>query len=200
MGEIQEVRLGDCPICGAKNTLKALQFIHEIPYFGQVMESTIICENCNYRNADVMILEEKEPRLYTLRVEEERDLFTRVVRSKSGTVELEEVGVTVEPGPAAQGFITNIEGLIERVKDALITTRNFKSQEGDEEAVRKVDELLEYLEEVRDGKKPLTVRIMDPFGHSALIGEKVKSRLLTKEEIKNLSTGPYVVYEPDQEG
>ncbi|WP_048149883.1 ZPR1 zinc finger domain-containing protein [Palaeococcus ferrophilus] len=200
MGEIQEVRLGDCPICGAKNSLKALQFIHEIPYFGKVMESTIICENCNYRNADVMVLEEKEPRLYTLRVEEEKDLFTRVVRSKSGTVELEEVGVTVEPGPAAQGFITNVEGLIERVKDALITTRNFKSQEGDEEAVKKVDELLEYLEEVRDGKKPLTVRIMDPFGHSALIGEKVKSRLLTQEEIKSLSTGPYVVYEPDQEG
>ena len=200
MGEIQEVRLGDCPICGGKGTLKALQFIHEIPYFGKVMESTIICEKCGYRNADVMVLEEKEPRLYTLRVEEEKDLFTRVVRSKSGTVELEEVGVTVEPGPAAQGFITNVEGLIERVVDALITTRNFKSQDGDEEAVKKVDELLKYLEEVRDGKKPLTVRIMDPFGHSALIGEKVKSRLLSKEEIKSLSTGPYVVYEPDQEG
>jgi len=31
------------------------------------------------------------------------------------------------------------------------------------------------------------VRIMDPFGNSALIGEKVKSRVLTKEEVAKLS-------------
>ncbi|HDH44965.1 MAG TPA: hypothetical protein ENG66_06220, partial [Thermococcus sp.] len=69
MREMYEVRLGDCPICGGKNTLKAINHIHEIPYFGKVMESTIICEKCGYRNADVMILEEKEPKLYSIKVE-----------------------------------------------------------------------------------------------------------------------------------
>lgn len=39
---------------------------------------------------------------------------------------------------------------------------------------------------------------MDPFGNSALIGEKVKSRKLTKEEIRKLSKGPYIVIEPDE--
>ena len=77
--------------------------------------------------------------------------------------------------------------------------RNFKTQENDKESVKKIDEILSYIEEVREGKKPLTVKIMDPFGNSALIGEKVKSRLLTKEEIKKLSTGPYVVYYPEEE-
>ncbi|EHR78218.1 hypothetical protein OCC_04168 [Thermococcus litoralis DSM 5473] len=199
MSEIHEVRLGDCPICGGKNTLKALNHIHEIPYFGKVMESTIICEKCGYRNADVMILEEKEPKLYSIKVEEEKDLFTRVVRSKSGTIELEEIGVKIEPGPASQGFVTNIEGVLERTRETLLMTRNFKTQENDEESVKKIDELLSYIEEVKEGKKPLTVKIMDPFGNSALIGEKVKSRLLTKEEIKKLSTGPYVVYYPEEE-
>ncbi|MCO6041689.1 MULTISPECIES: ZPR1 zinc finger domain-containing protein [Thermococcus] len=199
MSEIHEVRLGDCPICGGKNTLKALNHIHEIPYFGKVMESTIICEKCGYRNADVMILEEKEPKLYSIKVEEEKDLFTRVVRSKSGTIELEEIGVKIEPGPASQGFVTNIEGVLERTRETLLMARNFKTQENDEESVKKIDELLSYIEEVKEGKKPLTVKIMDPFGNSALIGEKVKSRLLTKEEIKKLSTGPYVVYYPEEE-
>ncbi len=198
MGDIQEVSLGDCPICGAKNSLRAFQHIHEISYFGKIMESTIICEKCGYRNADIMILEEREPRLYTIKVEEERDLFTRVVRSKSGTIELEEIGVKIEPGPAAEGFITNIEGVLERVKETLLMTKNFKKQDGEEEAVKKVDELLAYIEDVKGGKKPLTVKIMDPFGNSALIGEKVKSRLLTKEEIKRLSTGPYIVYDPEE--
>lgn len=199
MSEMYEVRLGDCPICGGKNTLKALNHIHEIPYFGKVMESTIICEKCGYRNADVMILEEKEPKLYSIKVEEEKDLFTRVVRSKSGTVELEEVGIKIEPGPASQGFVTNIEGVLERTRETLLMARNFKTQENDKESVKKIDEILSYIEEVREGKKPLTVKIMDPFGNSALIGEKVKSRLLTKEEIKKLSTGPYVVYYPEEE-
>jgi len=193
---IQEIKLGDCPLCDGKNTLKALQYIHDIPYFGRVMESTIICEKCGYRSADVMILEEKEPKLYTVRVEDEKDLFTRVVRSKSGTIELEELGIKVEPGPASQGFVSNVEGVLERVRETLLMAKNFKEQENDSEAVKKIDELLKYIEDVRKGKKPLTVKIMDPFGNSALIGEKVKTRLLTKEEIKRLSKGPYVVIEP----
>lgn len=196
---IQEVRLGDCPICGGKNSLKAIQYIHDIPYFGKVMESTIICEKCGYRNADVMILEEKEPKLYTVKVEEDKDLFTRVVRSKSGTIELKELGIKIEPGPASQGFVSNVEGVLERVRETLLMTRSFKEQENDKEAVKKIDGLLEYIEDVKEGRKPLTVKIMDPFGNSALVGEKVKSRLLTKEEIKKLSKGPYVIIEPDED-
>ncbi len=202
LGEVQVISLGDCPICGGKGTLKAIQYIHEIPYFGKVMESTIYCERCGYRNADVMILEDRPPKLYTVRVENEKDLFTRVVRSKSGTIELEEIGVKIEPGPAAEGFITNIEGVLERVRETLLMAREFRKQEGDEEAVKKADEILEYIEEVKEGKKPLTVRIADPLGNSALIGEKVKSRLLTEEEIKKLSLGPYklVPAEEPEEG
>jgi len=199
MSGIHEVRLGDCPICGGKNTLKALNYLYEIPYFGKVMESTIICEKCGYRNADVMLLEEKEPKLYTVKVEEEKDLFTRVVRSKSGTIELEEIGIKIEPGPASQGFVTNIEGVLERARETLLMAKNFKKEENEEESIKKIEEILNYIEGVKEGKKPLTVRIMDPFGNSALIGEKVKSRLLTKEEVAKLSKGPYVVYDPSEE-
>ncbi|NJE61594.1 ZPR1 zinc finger domain-containing protein [Thermococcus sp. 21S7] len=197
-GEIQEIRLGDCPICGGKGTLKVLQYVHDIPYFGKVMESTIICEKCGYRNADVMMLEDRPPKLYSVRVEEEKDLFTRVVRSKSGTIELDEIGVRIEPGPAAEGFVTNVEGILERVRETLVMAKHFRQGEGDEEAVRKADEILQYIEEVKEGKKPLTVRVMDPLGNSALIGEKVKSRLLTQEEIESLSLGPYVLVEPEE--
>ncbi|WP_297515279.1 ZPR1 zinc finger domain-containing protein [Thermococcus sp.] len=198
LGEVQVISLGDCPICGGKNTLKAIQHIHEIPYFGKVMESTIICEKCGYRNADVMILEDRPPKLYTVKVEEEKDLFTRVVRSKSGTIELEEIGVKIEPGPASEGFITNVEGVLERVRETLLMAREFRKQEGDEEAVKKADEILQYIEDVKEGKKPLTVKIADPLGNSALIGEKVKSRLLTEEEIQKLSLGPYQIVNPEE--
>jgi zinc finger protein len=196
--DVQVITLGDCPICGGKGTLKAIQHVHEIPYFGKVMESTIFCEKCGYRNADVMILEDRPPKLYTVKVENEKDLFTRVVRSKSGTIELDEIGVKIEPGPAAEGFVTNVEGVLERVRETLLMAKHFKEQEGDEEAVKKTEEIIEYIKDVKEGKKPLTVRIMDPLGNSALIGEKVKSRLLTREEIDSLSLGPYVRVNPDE--
>jgi len=196
--DVQVITLGDCPICGGKGTLKAIQHIHEIPYFGKVMESTIICEKCGYRNADVMILEDRPPKLYTVRVENERDLFTRVVRSKSGTIELDEIGVKIEPGPAAEGFVTNVEGLLERVRETLIMAKHFKEGEGDKEAVKNAEKILDYIQEVKEGRKPLTVRIMDPLGNSALIGEKVRSRLLTQEEIDKLSLGPYVKVNPEE--
>ena len=196
--DVQVISLGDCPICGGKGTLKAIQYVHEIPYFGKVMESTIICEKCGYRNADVMILEDRPPKLYTVRVENERDLFTRVVRSKSGTIELDEIGVKIEPGPAAEGFVTNVEGLLERVRETLIMAKHFKEGEGDKEAVKNAEKILDYIQEVKEGRKPLTVRIMDPLGNSALIGEKVRSRLLTQEEIDKLSLGPYVKVNPEE--
>jgi len=196
--EIQVISLGDCPICGGNGTLKAIQYVHDIPYFGKVMESTIICEKCGYRNADVVLLEDRPPKLYTVKIEGEKDLFTRVVRSKSGTIELDEIGVKIEPGPAAEGFVTNVEGVLERVRETLLMAKEFKRQEGDKEAVKRADEVLEYIQEVKEGKKPLTVRIMDPLGNSALIGEKVKSRLLTREEIDSLSLGPYVRVNPEE--
>ncbi len=190
-GKVLEVRLGDCPICGSKDTLKVLQHVHEIPYFGKVMESTVICERCGYRNADVMPLEEKEPKVYTVKVEGDEDLSIRVVRSKSGTVELEEIGVKIEPGPAAEGFVSNVEGLLNRVQSVLMMTKDFGEQEGDEEAVKKIEELLRYLEDVKSGRKVVTVKVSDPFGNSALIGEKVKSHLLSEDEVEKLSKGPY---------
>jgi zinc finger protein len=120
------------------------------------------------------------------------------VRSKSGTIELEEIGVKIEPGPASEGFITNVEGVLERVRETLLMAREFRKGEGDEEAVKKADEILQYIEDVKEGKKPLTVKIADPLGNSALIGEKVKSRLLTEEEIQRLSLGPYQIVNPEE--
>jgi zinc finger protein len=76
--------------------------------------------------------------------------------------------------------------------------REFRKQEGDEEAVKKADEILQYIEDVKEGKKPLTVKIADPLGNSALIGEKVRSRLLTEEEIQKLSLGPYRIVNPEE--
>ena len=35
----------DCPVCGGKNTATYTTQTHELAYFGEIVESTIQCEN-----------------------------------------------------------------------------------------------------------------------------------------------------------
>ncbi len=43
----------------------------KIPYFGEIMESTLLCHECGYKHADTICVEKKEPVKYTLTVEKE---------------------------------------------------------------------------------------------------------------------------------
>ncbi len=164
-----------CPACGEPGVL--LDFhVHTIPYFGEVMESTLLCNRCGYRQVDVQILEEKEPCRYTLKVKGEEDINARVVRSSTGKIIIPELGVEVTPGSDAQGFISNIEGVLERVSDAIKMARNWAEEE---EKKKKADELLSRIEDVKEGKEEVTVILEDPFGNSAIISEKAKREKLS---------------------
>ena len=39
----------DCPVCHAKGSLKLETKTENIPYFGEVMESTVICDECGFK-------------------------------------------------------------------------------------------------------------------------------------------------------
>ena len=56
----------DCPVCKCKNTLEMTSKTEKIPYFGEIMESTILCSECGYRHSDTICLEQKEPVRYSL--------------------------------------------------------------------------------------------------------------------------------------
>ncbi|MDK2929671.1 MAG: zinc finger protein, partial [Methanococcus sp.] len=69
----------DCPICGKEDSLKLITQELEIPYFGKVIETTILCEACKYKKSDIFPVDVKEPKRYTLTVEDEYDLNKRVI-------------------------------------------------------------------------------------------------------------------------
>jgi len=62
----------------------------------------------------------------------------------------------------------------------------------DEEKHSKGLEIQKSLEEAIEGKRSLTVIIEDPFGNSAIISDKAKSRVLSSEELEHLKTGMIV--------
>jgi len=184
----------DCPICGGKNTFKIFNNQLDIPYFGRVMETTMICDKCKYRKSDIIPLEVKEPKRYTLRVSNEEDLNKRVVRSSTGHIKIPELGFEVKPGPASEGYISNVEGVLNRLEDALKMLMKW----ADDEEKKRGEEILKKIEDVKKGKENVTLVIEDPLGHSAIIGDGVKEEKLSEEEIKKLSEGNILIMEKNK--
>jgi zinc finger protein len=172
-----------CPQCSKE--AKIIQLAKEIPFFGKIMLQTMVCEHCGFKFSDAMSLEFNNPKGFEVKIETVKDLETKLVRNSSGTIEIPELGMTMEPGPFAEGFYTNIEGLLERFEEVLAPFL-----ESEEENQQKMAEkIIELLKKCKDAELSFTVRLLDPFGGSALIGKKVKQFELSKKEAERLKKG-----------
>lgn len=163
----------ECPVC-TKKTLTLSETDMDVPFFGKVFLFTMACESCKYHKTDVEAAEQKEPCTYTLEVTEKTDLSVRVVKSSEGIVKIPHVG-SIEPGPSAEGYVTNIEGIITRIKEQVEAIRD---AEEDEDLKKKAKNLLKKIQNVLWGEETIKIIIEDPTGNSAIISEKaVKGKL-----------------------
>ncbi len=163
----------ECPICHNK-TLTLMEAETEIPFFGKTYIFSMNCSNCNYHKADVEADEEKEPSKYTIETSSEDDMKIRVIKSSNATVKIPHVG-NIEPGEASNGYITNIEGILQRMKKMVEILRDDSE---DEEDRKKAKNILKKLLKVMWGQEKLKIIIEDPTGNSAIISDKaVKSKL-----------------------
>ncbi len=186
-----QVLSAECPMC--HQALAIIQVPETIPLFGQIVIQTMRCSHCSYKFSDVMSVEFRGPIGFEARIEEEKDLHTKLVRNSSGTVEIPELGFLLEPGPMAEGFYTNMEGLLERVDGIL----KYLSSNADSEKQKSLaKELLQKSLKFRAGKLPFTVIVKDPFGGSALIGQKVTKFNISEKEAHALKHGVMVMDKP----
>ncbi len=177
--------ISDCPICGNLKCVEVTTKTDNIPYFGEIMESTLLCQECGYKHSDTICLEQKDPVHYTLLIGRGK-LNSRVIKSQSATLSLPELGLKVEPGPKSQGYVSNVEGVLERFEKAVETALSWAD---DPEARENARSILEDLHQVRCGGRQTKLVVKDPFGHSAILDKDAKKRGLTEEELKNLKTG-----------
>jgi len=180
----------DCPVCKAKGCLQVKTKTEEIPYFGEVMETTLICEECGYRHSDIICLEAKEPVKYSLTVDKSK-MMVRVVKSQSATMNIPELGLKVEPGPQSQGYVSNVEGVLNRFEKAIQTALKWTE---DKEVEQNAVKILDELNQVKKGDKKVTVIIQDPFGHSLIEDSGARRDILSEEELKELETG-FITFE-----
>jgi zinc finger protein len=164
---VQSVVPGRCPYC--EREIQYLYQTENIPYFSDILIVTGRCE-CGYRHADTLILTGGEPARWEYPVEGPEDLNARVVRSASGTVRIPELGVEIDPGPACEGYVSNVEGVLERIDDVLAGVLTWAEGEERENALA----LRTRIELAREGSLPFTLSIEDPTGNSAIVSEKAR--------------------------
>ncbi|WP_424357261.1 ZPR1 zinc finger domain-containing protein [Methanocella sp. MCL-LM] len=196
MSEIREENLDEiatatakvsCPVCHSDLEMRSHQ--DNIPYFGDVLEISSVC-TCGFKYADTLILSQRDPLRHTMKVCSEGHMCNRVIRSTSGTMRIPEWGIDIEPGPASEAYISNVEGVLDRIETVVSMARKWAEAE---EEVEKADQLLKIIDDARTGNVQFTLIIEDPLGNSAIIGDEVSVEPLSPEYAENLHTGMFVV-------
>ncbi len=156
-----------CPVC-SKKSLALTEREQEIPYFGKVFLFSMTCNGCKFHKADLECAEAKEPARYSIEVSGSEDMSIRVVKSSQATVKVPYVA-EIEPGAASNGYVTNVEGLLQRIKKQIEVVRD---TEEDQDAVQKAKSLIKKINRCVWGEEKLKIIIEDPSGNSAIISDK----------------------------
>lgn len=170
-----------CPNCDGEAVLS--QTVDNVEHFGSMMFSVLKCGYCGFRLSDVMSLAFQSPSSFEAKVSKASDLSIKIIKSSTGTVKIPELGVEIEPGPASEGYFTNLEGLLDRVEQVSRILLNSATKPVEVKAAEKA---LHKVLKAREGKFKFKVKVLDPFGNSALIGNGVKKRALSEKEAARL--------------
>ena len=107
-----------CPVCNEKD-LKMTRTIYSLPDGDDVLIILLECNKCNYKKSDmVSMFTAFKPGEYLLTVDD-GDFTHKVFRGARGDLEIPEIGMIIERGPAATFEFTNIEGIILKMKTQL---------------------------------------------------------------------------------
>ena len=177
-----------CPVCKQKELVYHTDQI-SIPHFGSVLIITMKCQKCLFRQNNILILDAKEPSRYSVKVEGVADLAIKVVRSNTGAIRIPEFGISMEPGTIAQAFISNIEGILHRFKDAIDMAKRWSEESS---KAKRATLLADMIDEAIEGKRAFTLIIEDPLGNSAIVAKdpsRVHIEKLSKYEMEKLKEG-----------
>lgn len=175
-GKIWDLR-GACPRCGAD--IKISEYLYNAPLVGMVILASGTCDRCGYNYRNVRAAESHGPQRLKLYIDEPEDLNIIIVRASSASLYIPEFGISIEPGPASEGFITTVEGILNRIMNVL------KMLENDEDVdPKKLMEVEDKLIKAMKGETPFTLIIRDPDGVSRIISDKVEKERIYSDNTR----------------
>lgn len=184
-GPVRETSIeAPCPVCAHfPLVLRSLDL--DLPYFGEALQTTLLCPSCGYRHADLLLTRSCEPVRYTLHAVRPEHWSARVARSASGTIRVPELGATMEPGPRAEAFVSNAEGVLRKFLD-VVQGQEATAEDAAERA--RYAAVREHLQRILDEQEPFTLILEDPTGNSAILHEDAVREPLSEEEASQLKS------------
>jgi zinc finger protein len=180
----------DCIICGFAEGISMLAHTEQIAYFGEHTQITLTCPGCGWRQTDFIPAESREGSCQCFLISKTEDLKIRVIRGSACTVRLLELDLEVRPGSHSTGYVSNIEGVLNRFQEVIDMVGRQAAVEENWAAITELTKLTETMMEIRDGKSSVTLEMLDPCGHSMILTDNVEERPLTDAEVDDLPVGP----------
>ena len=164
--EAEEVFTFSCPSC-KQGLIKINKTIYDLQDGDKMLILKFECDKCRFSANDIIPMSTSmKPGIITLNVENERDLKSKIYRSPTGKLEIPELELVVNPGPRADFYFTNVQGILFRFESAVKIYR--KNIEEDAEG-KEIDIILENLNKALKGEFPFTLIITDLSGGSYII-------------------------------
>jgi len=156
-----------CPSC-EKGVIKIHTIDYDLPDGDKMLFIKFICDTCNYRKNDVIPMTTRiDSGIMTLKVIDESDLKSKIYRSPTGKLEIPELEIIVEPGPRADFYYTNVQGILFRFEQAVLIYKN--NLEKDDPQLNEIEDILGDLKKAINGELKFTLIITDPGGGSYII-------------------------------
>lgn len=166
-----------CPIC-AQNKATFSEYEIDDAFAGPIACFSIKCNACGFKNSDLEFLEPGPAAEYSIDIETKEDLNIRVIKSGECEIKIPSFRISVDSTMSSEGFISNIEGVLNRFKHQIEFLREDLDLE--KEKRKKLKNILNGIEEVFNGEKKITVKLIDKSGNSAIISDKVQVKKLKK--------------------
>ncbi|MHA1292020.1 MAG: ZPR1 zinc finger domain-containing protein [Promethearchaeota archaeon] len=156
-----------CPSC-EKGNIEISKTIYDLPDGDKMLIIKFECNKCKFNNNDIIPLTTRmEPGIMSLKIKEESDLKSKIYRSPTGKLEIPELELVVEPGPRADFYYTNVEGILFRFENAVSIYK--KNLDKNNHQKQEIEQILNNIKKALEGKFKFTLKITDYGGGSYII-------------------------------
>jgi len=135
------------------------------------MNYTNILTGYDSKYLDSTVGESCQPVMFTLDINSSSDLSTKVIKSKTASVELPELDIRILPGLNSKDLVCDVFGLLCGIENAIKMGLSVETS-NEEEVLKKIIEL-------KDGTLRTTLVLIDPAGLSLIMGKAERELLNT---------------------
>ncbi|KAL8586080.1 hypothetical protein ACOMHN_065424 [Nucella lapillus] len=139
-------------------------FLTKIPFFREVVVSSFTCDECGYRNAELMPASRIQDyaSVYKVKIQKPQDLNRQVVQSHHAVVRIPHLDFEAAP---KKGVLTTVEGILTRAIDNLGEGQVLRKIQEPEMAA-KIDEFVDKLKALLELETTFDIELEDPTGNS----------------------------------